>query len=135
MQPDIYLGDLRIAEPVITLTGLGIAGVCLYAWLRLGRLQPILPAQRWMRYFFGSMTISSLIGPFFGHAFNYWAGFPGKYGCWVFSMLALTALAQAAIVHAAPVLRAGWNTWLTRLNWTVFGLALVIAARQQTSIG
>jgi hypothetical protein len=100
MQPDIYLSTLRISEPVIALTGLGIALICGYACRRLLRRQETAPAYRWMIRFFALMTVSSVLGPFLGHAFTYWAGFPGKYACWIFSIFSLGALSQAAIEHA-----------------------------------
>ncbi len=126
MQPDIYIGALRIAEPVIALTGLGIAVICLYAWWRLRLAPGPVLAQRWMTRFFGLMAISSVLGPVLGHAFYYWAGFPGKYACWVFSIFSLGALAQASIEHARPLLPRAVFPWLTGAN--LAGVAVAVNA-------
>lgn len=131
MQPDIYIGNLRLAEPGIALTGLFIAALCGYAWWRLMRLTtPNLP-QIWMRRFFGLMAISSMFGPLFGHLFYYWAGFPGKYVCWVFSILSLGALAQAAIEHNRALLSPGTFRNLTLANWLAVAVALGISGIQK----
>ncbi|MCC6459376.1 MAG: hypothetical protein IT260_02825 [Saprospiraceae bacterium] len=126
MQPDFYLGTLRLAEPVIALTGLFIAFVCGYAWVRLRRREVRCAAFRWMIWFFGLMAISSVIGPFFGHMFYYQVGFPGKFFCWLFSILSLAALAQASIEHARPFLPAKASQALTvaNLSFLVLGLGL-----------
>lgn len=124
MQPDIYIGSIRIGEPVIALTGLLIAAVCTYAWWRLRRNRQPAVAYRWLIWFFGLMAISSVLGPFFGHAFNYWAGFPGKYSCWLFSIFSLGALAQASIEHARPFMNKKTYFGLTGFNILGIGIAV-----------
>lgn len=131
MQPDIYIGNLRLAEPGIALTGLFIAVLCGYAWWRLNKLAAPTVPQRWMRRFFGLMAISSVLGPVFGHLFYYWAGFPGKYACWIFSILSLGALAQAAIEHSRALISQGFYRGLTLANWLAVALALVVSGLQQ----
>ena len=132
MQPDIYFGPLRITEPGIALTGLFIGLLCFYAWARLRRRADLLPAQVWMTWFFGFMAVSATVGPFFGHAFNYWAGFTGKYICWIFSMLSLAALAQAAIEHARPLLGAGAGRWLSAANAVALAAGLLVTGIKQS---
>lgn len=126
MQPDIYIGPLRIAEPVIALTGLGIAAVCIYAYCRLASRPEQAPAYRWMMRFFILMSASSVVGPFLGHAFNYWAGFSGKYACWIFSIFSLGALAQACFEHARPFLSVLLYRGLTLIN--LLGMSVAITA-------
>ncbi len=131
MQPDLYFGTLRLAEPGIALTGLFIAILCGYAWLHLGKRPTLSLPQRWAQGFFGLMAISSVLGPVFGHLFYYRVGFPGKYACWIFSILSLGALAQAAIEHARPTLSAKVYPLLSGLNiFFVLG-ALIISGLQQ----
>jgi len=134
MQPDIYLGTLRISEPVIMLTGLGIALICGYASLRLLRRQETAPAYRWMIRFFALMTVSSVLGPFLGHAFTYWAGFPGKYACWIFSILSLGALSQAAIEHARSFFSMLSYRGLTLLNLLGMSAAVTVAGLTKSFI-
>lgn len=134
MQPDIYIGALRISEPVVALTGLGIAVICGYAWGRLRRGKHLAPACYWMRYFFALMAVSAVIGPFFGHAFFYWAGFSGKYACWIFSIFSLGALAQAAIEHARPFCVARLYRGLTFFNLIMMSAAITLSGLTQSFI-
>lgn len=127
MQPDIYIGALRIAEPVIALTGLGIAAVCVYAYRRLARRPEQTATYRWMMRFFLLMAASSVVGPFWGHAFNYWAGFTGKYACWIFSIFSLGALAQASVEHARPLLAVYVYRGLTLLNLLCMSVAITVS--------
>ncbi|MCC6410795.1 MAG: hypothetical protein IT270_04000 [Saprospiraceae bacterium] len=97
IQPDIYIGGLRVAEPVIALTGLIIGSVSWYAYIRLGRIAEPMTEQRLMRVFFAFMAASAVIGAFFGHAFLYHFPFYFKLPGWVLSMVAASALERASI--------------------------------------
>lgn len=135
-QPDIFIGGIRIMEPVIALTGLLIFALCLYAFLRLRPQAQISPPARLIRVFFLFMMLSSLVGPFLGHAFSYTVGIAGKAGTWVFSLLSMTALAQAAIAHARPLLPAGLHRYLTLANilGLIAGLSLLTVFRNHTGM-
>lgn len=132
IQPDLYIGSLRLSEPGVALTGLFIGILCFYAWRRLRRIPDRSIPQQWMVRFFGNMAVSATIGPVFGHALNYWAGFPGKYACWVFSMLSLAALAQAAIEHARPLLSGGNYRALCAANFIALAIGLVVSGVMQS---
>jgi hypothetical protein len=123
VQPDIYFGDLRIAEPVITLTGLVIGAVAWYAWMRLGRISNPLPEQRMVRIFFGYMSASAVVGAFIGHAFLYHFPFYFKLPGWVLSMVAASALERSAIFRIDGWVGEKTNRLLLSLNifkWFVF---------------
>lgn len=134
MQPDIYIGSLRISEPVIALTGLGIALVCGYAWRRLACRKKQAPAFRWMTRFFALMLVSSVLGPLLGHAFYYRAGFSGKYACWIFSIFSLGALAQAAIEHARPFYSERLYRGLTLFNLMGLSAAITLSGLTQSFV-
>ena len=134
MQPDIYIGTLRISEPVVTLTGLGIALICGYAWHRLSLRREAATTYRWMLRFFALMTVSSVLGPLLGHAFFYWAGFSGKYVCWIFSIFSLGALAQAAIEHAQAFLAIRFYRGLTLLNLLCMSAAISLSGFTQSFV-
>lgn len=134
MQPDIFIGSLRISEPVIALTGLGIAFVCGYAWYRLLCRKKQAPAYRWMTRFFALMVVSSVLGPLLGHAFYYRAGFSGKYACWIFSIFSLGALAQAAIEHARPFRSARFYRGLTLFNLMGISAAITLSGLTQSFV-
>lgn len=71
-----------------------------------------------------------LTGALLGHAFNYKAGFPGKAISWVFSMVGLAALAQAALERARPFQSV--NTWKILTGIGTAGLVLAISRTLST---
>lgn len=131
MQPDIYINSVRLAEPGIAFTGLLIALLCAWAWRRLRLRQARTVAQNWMLRFFALMGIASVLGPIFGHLFYYRVGFPGKYACWVFTILASAALAQAALEHLKQNLAESTYRLLSGLNISLAAAALAISAGQR----
>jgi hypothetical protein len=127
IQPDLWLGDIRITEPVIALTSFLLTFVCGYAWLRLGAAART-PYTRWLRTFFLCMGFSSLYGGVFGHAFLHLVPFGMKAPGWLLGMAATAALAQAAVEDVRPHLPAGWPRLLTVLNWGGFAAAAVVVS-------
>jgi hypothetical protein len=103
MQPDIYLGGIRIAQPVMALTDLPPMLICAYAFVQMRRIGFTSATSRLFAGFFICMGLSMLTGAFLGHAFYYKAGFPGKAISWIFSMVGLAALAQATLERARPL--------------------------------
>ncbi len=123
-QPDLVVSGLRLGEPVIALTGLLVTLICLYAWLRLGRLQVQQDGHRLSRIFFLLMGLSTLVGAVVGHLFLYQFPFVFKAPGWVLGMIAVSALEQASIVRAKPRIGAGWGRALTWVNIGKLTLAL-----------
>ncbi|MFN0035970.1 MAG: DUF6962 family protein [Saprospiraceae bacterium] len=123
-QPDIVVAGLRIGEPVIALTGILAASVCFYAWRRLGKVPERDDALRLSRIFFLLMGLSTLIGAIVGHCFLYFLPFAFKAPGWLLGMIAVSALEQASIVRAKPLLGAGWRRALTWLNISELTVAM-----------
>ena len=71
-QPSIYLFDIRIDEPVVTLTDLLLAFVCLYAYRRLKKQDSQNQAFIQIRMFFLLIGLSTILGGIFGHGFLYY---------------------------------------------------------------
>lgn len=115
-QPDIALWGFRIGEPVIALTGLFVTAVCVYAWLRLGRKLVQDDVLRLSRYFFLFTALSTLIGAFVGHAFLYMLPFTFKLPGWMLGMVAVSALEQASIIKAEPMIGTTGRKLLTWFN-------------------
>jgi hypothetical protein len=130
MQPDIYLGSIRIAQPVMALTDLPALLICLYAFIQMRRVGFPSVTSRLFAGFFICMGLSMLTGALLGHAFNYKAGFPGKAISWVFSMVGLAALAQAALERARPFQSV--NTWKILTGIGTAGLVLAISRTLST---
>jgi hypothetical protein len=121
-QPDVVLWGLRIGEPMITLTGLLVTGVCFYGWVRIGRLAGRDDARALTRIFLLLTGLSTLVGGFVGHAFLYCLPFGFKLPGWMLGMVAVSALEQAAIVRAQEAMgrrAAKVLTWLNIAQLTV----------------
>jgi hypothetical protein len=116
LQPDLYFNGVRFMEPVIAFTSVLVALVCLYAWWRLLRLPRTTAVQALYRYFFLLMAFSTLIGGLVGHAFLYRFSLVWKLPGWLLGMAAIAALAQAAILHARPLLAPKWYRIFTAVN-------------------
>ncbi len=113
-QPDLIFGGLRLGEPVIALTSLIMALVCLVAWFRLQKLAIVHPELVYFRLFFLLMGISAFLGSVVGHLFLYLLPFAFKVPGWMLGMVALAALAQASIYRNA---RIGNGVYTQKLSW------------------
>jgi hypothetical protein len=125
-QPDITVWGTRISEPMTALTGLFVAMVCIYAWMRLGILVAPAPEQVLMRWFFATLAVSNIVGSLIGHAFLHHFGWKWKIPGWFCGMLSVALLAQVAIVRA-PV---AWFVPLTILNWGAMLLIATVVIRK-----
>ena len=100
----IELWGIKISEPVTMVTDLLVSAVCLYAFLKLRKLNSTLPAVRLFAYYFLAMCISTASGGIIGHGFQHVLGFVWKVPTWIISMISITLIERAAIVHAKPLL-------------------------------
>lgn len=94
---DIF--GITILEPSATATDIVVSAVCLYAFLKLKKVNRDDKAFRYFNYFFLTMSIATLFGGLFGHAFfnnNYLLKLPG----WITSMFSISLLERASIKHA-----------------------------------
>ena len=119
-QPDIVLFGLRIGQPMMVLTDLLVAGVCLYGW----RVTPSKPAGAMLcRLFFLFTGLSMLVSALLGHAFTYTLPRAGVLPGWLFGVLGVSAMEQAAIERTRHLYREGIGKILTWLNAAKAGLA------------
>lgn len=148
-QPDIYLGALRLQEPVTTITDLFVSAVCFYAFVMLTRHRPNEKLYLYLRYYFLTMGMATAIGGLIGHGFLYvfdakWelaSGFvgvvknivgedmvniaanPWKLPGWLTSMFSIALIERAAIEHAKPLLKSRVGkifTWVNLIELTIF---------------
>lgn len=123
-QPDLIFGGLRLGEPVIALTSLLMAFVCIFAWLRLQKSATVHPEIIYFRLFFLLMGISAILGSVVGHLFLYMLPFALKVPGWMLGMFALAALVQASIYRTARIGNGGYTQKLSWLN----SLSLIAAS-------
>jgi hypothetical protein len=133
-QPDVSFWELRVGEPVITLTSLLVSLFCFYAWARLGKAismeqlgkgaPHLLDALRLFHVFFLLMGLSSFTGGIVGHAFMHHFPLVFKTPGWAMGMLAVSALEQVSIIRAKSFLGAVQVKALTWLNIAQLTVAL-----------
>jgi hypothetical protein len=116
VQPSIEVFDIVIMEPMVTLTDLCITVVCLYAFIRLKKLNMQGKVHRYMRWYFLIMGIATFLGGILGHAFQYAVGLEWKLPGWLISMLAVMAIERASIMHAGPLLNRKFSRFLEIAN-------------------
>ncbi|MEX0720566.1 MAG: hypothetical protein WD059_07850 [Balneolaceae bacterium] len=103
-QPSIEIFDLTIMEPMVTFTDLWITAVCIYAVVKLKKLNMKGKVHRNMRWYFAIMALATFLGGILGHAFQYAVGYEWKLPGWLISMLSIMAIERATIIHAQPVI-------------------------------
>ena len=97
----VYLGNIRIDEPIVTLTDILISVLCfLYAY-KLHKQKVDNRSIQLFKYYFIMMGIATFLGGVMGHAFLYLADskiwkLPG----WITSMFSIMLIERAVINHA-----------------------------------
>lgn len=95
----IYLGGLRIDEPMGTLTDLLVSGLCIIFFFKLHKSGINNRSTTLFKYYFLLMGIATLLGGVFGHAFLYALSMPWKLPGWITSMFSIMLIERAAINH------------------------------------
>ncbi len=115
-QPSIELFGITIMEPMVTFTDLWIAAVCIYAFIKLVKLNKPGKVHQYMRWYFFIMGLATLLGGFLGHAFQQEVGLEWKLPGWLISMLAVMSVERASIMHAQPVINKTFGKFLEVAN-------------------
>lgn len=115
-QPSIEIFDITIMEPMVTFTDLWITAVCLYALIKLIKLNKKGKVHQYMRWYFGIMALATFLGGVLGHAFQYAVGLEWKLPGWLISMLSVMAVERASIMHAQPVINKKFGKFLEVAN-------------------
>jgi len=123
--PDIYIGSLRVQEPITVLTDLLVVCVCIFAFVRTKIIRPTNGLQLY-RLFFLTTGISTFISAIIGHAFLYQWGFSARIYGWVARIVSIAFGQFAAIYHARKIIGEKKFTWLVWANAIEICLALVL---------
>lgn len=108
LQPPIYISNLRIGEPVTTVTDILVTVVCFYAFIKL-RGEENSPLRWSFRYYFLLLGLATLWGAFFAHAFAYSLSQVWKEPGWIMSTWAISLLAYAMISHHRQLIEKIYN--------------------------
>ena len=148
-QPSIFIQNIRIDEPVTTLTDLMVSAVCFYAFFKLNKIPLHNKVHLYLRYYFLSMGIATAIGGIVGHGFLYlfdtqWhspeslvnfigkifgkdllkdVANPWKLPGWLTSMFSIALVERAAIEYARPLIKnkvGKFFAWLNVIELIIF---------------
>lgn len=114
-QPSIEVLNLRLDEPVTTLTDLMVSGICFYAYAQTLK-KPALKSLVYFKWYFLSMGVATAFGGIIGHAFLYALSFSWKLPGWLISMVSITVLERAMIEYSRPLLRGRWHRFFSYFN-------------------
>lgn len=101
--PSIFFGELRVDEPITTMTDLIVASIGIWAFFKTNyRAQ-----ERhivWYRWFFLITAISTIVSSLIGHAFNYYFGLEARVYGWMIGVASASCAQFAAVFHAKKII-------------------------------
>ena len=99
----IYIGNIRVDEPIVTLTDLLVSALCFVFFFRLHRSENRNRATTLFQYYFLLMGVATFLGGIAGHAFLYALSWEWKLPGWIVSMFSIMLIERAAIEHTRLV--------------------------------
>jgi hypothetical protein len=115
-QPEIYIFNIRINEPVTMITDLMVSGVCYYAFIRLSADKNPPRTLVYLKYYLLVMGIATTLGGIIGHGFLYLFSFAWKLPGWLVSMVSINLIERAAIEHARNIIHPRLGKFFSWLN-------------------
>ena len=100
----IFVGGVRIDEPIVTLTDLVISVLSFFYYFKMKNSAQSGRTFFYFKYYFLVMGIATAFGGIIGHAFLYAFTFSWKLAGWVISMIAIMLIERAAIEHTRILL-------------------------------
>lgn len=129
IQPSIEILNLRIDEPVTSLTDILLAVICLSAYFRLRKLERAPNKAGYFRFYFLILGVSAFTGGLLGHAFQYCLAEDWKLISWTLTLASVAWMVQSLLRPAAPFLRRSMVRMISLLNILTFLAALIWALR------
>lgn len=123
--PTIYLGNLRIDEPITAFTNLIFVALCLFAFLNTKEQRHFIGPNLY-RWFFLAIGLSALIAAFIGHAFLYHFGFGAKIYGWEANVIGVAFAQTAAIYHSKHSIKESVFKILLIVNYIQIGCAMIL---------
>jgi len=130
IQPSIEIWNLKVDEPITTLTDLLLAAVSFYAFIRIGRLSSGGRMQWYFRYYFLSLGLGALTGGLLGHAFLYRLAPGWKLVSWILAIASVALMIHAMVEMARPLLKSRITRLILMLNWIITPVAVYLTLRQ-----
>ena len=124
IQPSIEIGQLRIDEPVTTLTDLILATVSFFAFFKISGLGKSGRVKWYFRTYFLFLGMGALTGGLLGHAFLSRIAPGWKLISFVFTIISVGFMIHAMIEMTRPLIRRSVRTLITSVNWLAMALAI-----------
>jgi len=135
VQPSIEILNLRIDEPVTTLTDMVLALVCFYAFFRIRQMESRGKIKRYFKFYFLTLGLGALAGGILGHAFLYRLDPGWKLVSWLFTLVSTAILAHGLTQLAKPLLKPVVARWAIRMNVLVLALAMLYTLWSMAFLG
>ena len=104
IQPSIDVLNIRIDEPVTTVTDLLLMLICLYAFLRIIKPYKTNGCSRYFSSYFLVLGLGAMTGGLLGHAFQYVLAEEWKLVSWILTLASVVLMVQALLEVARPLL-------------------------------
>ena len=129
IQPSIEILNLKIDEPITTVTDILLAVIFLLAFIRLGKLEHAGRELSYFRNYFLILSLGALTGGLLGHGFQYRLAEEWKLVSWTLTMASVALMVQALLEIARPLIGKGILRFLSRFNILIFILAFFLSFR------
>ncbi|MCP4313279.1 MAG: hypothetical protein GY790_18630 [Bacteroidetes bacterium] len=125
IQPSVELFNIRIDEPITTVTDLIMATICFYAFFRIRQQEPSGRIRGYFKYYFLTLGIATMAGGLLGHAFLYSISPRWKLVSWIFILISVGIISHALIELAKPLIKPVYSRLVARVNLLILSLALL----------
>lgn len=115
-QPSIEISGIIIQEPIVTLTDLIVASVCITSYFVLAKQKRNDIVFLISKYSMLLLGLATLVGGILGHAFNYALGKEWKLMGWLMSMISVAMFERAAIFYARRHMNSSISKFFSTLN-------------------
>jgi len=124
LQPSIEILNIRIDEPITTITDLLFAAICFYAFFRIRRLEYTGRVKWYFKYYFLTLGIGAMFGGILGHAFLYRLSPSWQLVSWVLSLISVALMVHALVELSKPLMKPWFTRWVSGINLLVLAFAL-----------
>jgi len=124
IQPSIEILNLRIDEPITTVTDLLFAAICFYAFFRIRRMEYDGRVKWYFKYYFLTLGLGGMTGGIFGHAFLYSLPQEWKLVSWVFTIISVALITHAVVELSKPLVKPRFTKWVGRINLLILALTV-----------
>ncbi len=97
LQPDIFIGSIRLQEPVTTITDVILGVYCIYCAIQLINAKQNEDSYRFLIIHLFLLGLAVIIGGLLGHGFQYLFNPSWKIPGWYISMVAVMFMERSAI--------------------------------------